>query len=38
MRSAAVEFDRRLRGDLPDEEIGRFAAVLDLLRANATGG
>ena len=37
MRSAAVEFDRRLRGDLPDEEIGRFAAVLDRLRANATG-
>jgi MarR family transcriptional regulator for hemolysin len=38
MRSAAVEFDRRLRGDLPDEEIGRFAAVLDRLRANATRG
>jgi MarR family transcriptional regulator for hemolysin len=38
MRSAAVEFDRRLRGDLPDEEIGRFAAVLDRLRATATGG
>ena len=37
LRSAAVEFDRRLRGDLPDEEIGRFAAVLDRLRANATG-
>jgi MarR family transcriptional regulator, transcriptional regulator for hemolysin len=37
LRSAAVEFDRRLRGDLSDEEIGRFAAVLDRLRANATG-
>jgi MarR family transcriptional regulator for hemolysin len=38
MRSAAVDFDRRLRGDLPDEEIGQFAAVLDRLRLNATGG
>jgi MarR family transcriptional regulator, transcriptional regulator for hemolysin len=38
MRSAAVEFDRRLRGDLPDEELERFATVLDRLRANVTGG
>jgi MarR family transcriptional regulator, transcriptional regulator for hemolysin len=38
MRSAAVEFDRRLRGDLPDEELGRFATVLDRLRANVTSG
>ena len=37
MRSAAVEFDRTLRGDLTDEEVGRFAAVLDRLRENATG-
>ena len=36
MRSAAVEFDRRLRGDLPDDELERFAAVLDRLRANVT--
>ena len=38
MRSAAVEFDRRLRGDLPDDELQRVAAVLDQLRANVTGG
>jgi MarR family transcriptional regulator, transcriptional regulator for hemolysin len=38
MRSAAVDFDRRLRGDLPDEEISQFAAMLDRLRLNATGG
>jgi MarR family transcriptional regulator for hemolysin len=37
MRSAAVEFDRRLRGDLGNEELGRFADVLDRLRVNATG-
>ena len=37
LRSAAVEFDRRLRGDLSDEELDRFAAVLGRLRANATG-
>jgi MarR family transcriptional regulator for hemolysin len=37
MRSAAVEFDRRLRGDLPDEELQRVAAVLDQLRANVAG-
>jgi hypothetical protein len=34
---AAVEFDRKLRGDLSDEEISGFAAVLDRLRANTTG-
>ena len=37
MRKAAVEFDRRLRGDLSDEELDRFAALLGRLRANATG-
>jgi MarR family transcriptional regulator for hemolysin len=37
LRSAAVDFDRRLRGDLSDEEIGCFTTVLDRLRANATG-
>jgi hypothetical protein len=38
MRSAAVEFDRRLRGDLPDDELERVAAILDRLRANVTAG
>jgi MarR family transcriptional regulator, transcriptional regulator for hemolysin len=38
MRSAAVEFDRRLRGDLPDEDLRRTVAVLEQLRANVTGG
>jgi MarR family transcriptional regulator for hemolysin len=37
MRSAAVEFDRRLRGDLPDEEVARLADLLNRLRVNATG-
>ncbi|QYN32911.1 MarR family transcriptional regulator [Pseudonocardia sp. DSM 110487] len=34
MRAAAVEFDKRLRGDLSDAELERVAAVLDQLRAN----
>ncbi|TWF74199.1 MarR family transcriptional regulator for hemolysin [Pseudonocardia hierapolitana] len=34
MRSAAVEFDERLRGDLSDDDLERVAAVLDQLRAN----
>jgi MarR family transcriptional regulator for hemolysin len=34
MRAAAVEFDERLRGNLPDDELDRVAAVLDQLRAN----
>ncbi len=38
MRSAAVAFDRRLRGDLSDEELARVAAVLDRLRANVASG
>jgi len=37
MRSAAVEFDKRLRGDLSDDELERVAAVLDRLRANVAG-
>ncbi|MGH3587868.1 MAG: MarR family winged helix-turn-helix transcriptional regulator [Pseudonocardia sp.] len=38
MRTAAVEFDRRLRGDLTDEELARTSAVLDRLRAHVTEG
>jgi MarR family transcriptional regulator for hemolysin len=38
LRTAAVEFDRRLRGDLGDDELGRVAEVLDRLRANVTEG
>jgi MarR family transcriptional regulator for hemolysin len=34
MRSAAVAFDERLRGDLSDDELERLGAVLDQLRAN----
>lgn len=34
LRLAAVDFDRRLRGDLPDDELDRMAAVLDRMRAN----
>ena len=34
MRAAAVEFDERLRGNLPADELDRVAAVLDQLRAN----
>jgi MarR family transcriptional regulator, transcriptional regulator for hemolysin len=37
MRSAAVEFDKRLRGDLSGDELERLAAVLDRLRANVAG-
>jgi MarR family transcriptional regulator for hemolysin len=37
MRAAAVEFDKRLRGDLSDDELERVAAVLDQLRANVAG-
>jgi MarR family transcriptional regulator for hemolysin len=37
MRAAAVEFDKRLRGDLSDEDLQRAAAVLDRLRANVAG-
>jgi MarR family transcriptional regulator for hemolysin len=37
MRSAAVEFDKRLRGDLSADELERVAAVLDRLRANVAG-
>ncbi len=37
MRSAAVAFDKRLRGNLPDDELERVAAVLDQLRANVAG-
>jgi MarR family transcriptional regulator, transcriptional regulator for hemolysin len=37
MRAAAVEFDKRLRGDLSDEDLERAAAVLDQLRANVVG-
>ena len=37
LRSAAVEFDRRLRGDLPDDELARVAAALAQLRTNAAG-
>jgi MarR family transcriptional regulator for hemolysin len=38
MRAAAVEFDKRLRGDLSDDELQRVAAVLDQLRANVARG
>jgi MarR family transcriptional regulator for hemolysin len=38
MRSAAVEFDRRLRDGLTDDELARVAAVLDRLRANVARG
>src|SRR5687768_9402928 len=38
MRSAAVEFDERLRGDLSDDDMERVAAVLDQLRANVASG
>jgi MarR family transcriptional regulator for hemolysin len=38
MRSAAVEFDERLRGDLSDDELERVGAVLDRLRANVAPG
>jgi MarR family transcriptional regulator for hemolysin len=34
MRAAAVEFDKRLRGDLSDDDLQRVAAVLDQLTAN----
>jgi MarR family transcriptional regulator for hemolysin len=34
MRSAAMAFDERLRGDLSDDELERLGAVLDRLRAN----
>jgi MarR family transcriptional regulator, transcriptional regulator for hemolysin len=34
MRAAAVEFDKRLRGDLSDDDLQRVAAVLDQLAAN----
>jgi MarR family transcriptional regulator for hemolysin len=34
MRSAAMAFDERLRGDLSDDELERLGAVLDQLRAN----
>jgi MarR family transcriptional regulator, transcriptional regulator for hemolysin len=34
MRAAAVEFDKRLRGDLSDDDLQRVAAVLDHLTAN----
>jgi MarR family transcriptional regulator, transcriptional regulator for hemolysin len=34
MRAAAVEFDKRLRGDLSDDDLRRVAAVLDHLTAN----
>jgi MarR family transcriptional regulator for hemolysin len=37
MRAAAVEFDKRLRGDLSDDELERAAAVLNQLRANVAG-
>jgi MarR family transcriptional regulator for hemolysin len=37
MRAAAVEFDKRLRGDLSDEDLQHAAAVLDQLRANVAG-
>ena len=37
MRSAAVAFDKRLRGNLPDDELERVAAVLDQLRTNVAG-
>lgn len=36
LRAAAVEFDRRLRGDLADDELDRVVTVLDRLRANVT--
>jgi MarR family transcriptional regulator for hemolysin len=36
LRAAAVAFDRRLRGDLDDDELDRVVAVLDRLRANVT--
>jgi MarR family transcriptional regulator, transcriptional regulator for hemolysin len=38
MRSAAVEFDKRLRGDLSDDDLQRVAAVLDQLRSNVARG
>jgi MarR family transcriptional regulator, transcriptional regulator for hemolysin len=38
MRSAAVEFDKRLRGDLTDDELEHVADVLDRLRANVACG
>jgi MarR family transcriptional regulator for hemolysin len=38
MRSAAVEFDERLRGGLSDDELERVGVVLDRLRANVAPG
>jgi Transcriptional regulators len=38
LRAAAMDFDEQLRGDLPDEELDRVAAVLDRLRANVGNG
>ena len=38
MRAAAVEFDKRLRGDLSDEDLQRAVALLDQLRANVARG
>lgn len=38
LRTAAIAFDKRLRGDLPDEKLAEFAAVLAALRANIAGG
>jgi MarR family transcriptional regulator, transcriptional regulator for hemolysin len=38
LRSAAVAFDRRLRGDLSDDELEHAGAVLARLRANVGRG
>lgn len=34
LRAAAAEFDRRLRGDIPDGELAWLAGLLGQLRAN----
>lgn len=38
MRTAAVDFDRRLRGDLSDDDLEHVGAVLARLRANVARG
>jgi len=37
LRDAAIAFDRRLRGDLGEEELGELARLLERLRRNAAG-
>lgn len=38
MRGAAMEFDRRLRGGIPDADIARLGELLDRLCANVAPG